>query len=246
MKKHILFYFLITICTSLFAQNNPGYLGKKTYIGLSAAYCPNIAIARNMESNINYNNKPTNYFITPLVYSIGIGRAINYKWTIGLDYEFQRYGVLTQEGIPMNWEDGYYSKNTGEYAYARAVANSFRLKFVYATDIPAPMGAYSTFGVLFQTNKVSAVRGEGNGYAFSNPGGVEDFGTHADFGFFFGGGVKREIYKSLIIDLGVDFNYYLGRFILGAPYYESNEITPSTYKDYLHQSSAQKNHLNSL
>lgn len=199
MKSFFGFILTLLLCV-IFHQNSmaqkvAGYLGKRTFIGATVNYIPNVFCLGNPASAIDYKNKSKFYMLNPVRYGISAGFAVkNYK-SIVIDLDYQRMGLFDNTASEIT---NYYGNL--DFLYARGTMLNLKVKMQKALQHCAPIGAYSgmTFGMQRYNNSYFNTKNE-----------VFDFKPVYDASIGFNGGVRRVFKDKFMLDLGVDFNLHL-------------------------------------
>lgn len=186
------------VCFNSSAQRVAGYMGKRTFVGASVIYIPNVFSFGNAAASIDYNSNRKFYMRNSLKYGLSAGYTLSNDKSLVVDLDYQRMGLVDDGASELS---RYYTKD--EFTYARSIALGLKVKIQKAVQICAPIGSYQGISFGLHRYQNSALNAQNNVIVFSP---VYD----ASVGFT--GGVRRVFKDKFMIDLGIDFNLHLRLF----------------------------------
>jgi hypothetical protein len=217
MRKFI----IILIALVLFGKNIkaqvPGYLGKRFSVGYAYTLSP-LAYWGDVKTTDGKDLK-----ITSVNYrhNIEVNWAIKDRAYIGLNYSYQKWGVITNlledgelSSINSNITNFTIPSDFGvsDFKYINASSNKFTL-FYGTTRGIAPRGSYAAFGLSLEriTPQVTDVENK-----------VVDLTSINNYGIAFRVGKRRVFYDKIMIDVAANVELGAGVFNLVGDYNKFN------------------------
>jgi hypothetical protein len=194
--KILLTFIFITYCYAVAsAQRVSGYLGKRTFVGTSIVYIPNVFRFGNSSAGIDYRNISKFYMLNSLKYGLSVGYALNNDKSLIVDLDYQRLGLLDNTASEIR---GSYDPL--DFLYARSTAIGLKVKVQNSVQFCAPIGAYKglSFGLHQYNNSYLNTQKE-----------EKYFSPVYDASIGFTGGVRRVYKDKFMLDLGVDLNLHI-------------------------------------
>lgn len=202
VKRIKLFSVLFFIINSCVAQTS-GYLGKKTFIGISGGLVSNYSGILSENQGVKYNGEVIdNYFSFSPTLNFSIKRVISNNATLDLMFTRTRNGVYRA----YNMSDGieHSDRTNGNlFDYQRARSNIFTIAFT-ETGATSPIGNYISYGTSIMITKMEALDVDHNVYKLKD---------YNDISLYFATGIRKVYYDKLLVDFGLDFNLYYYGFL---------------------------------
>jgi hypothetical protein len=193
-NKLILFFLL---CTGFASAQSPGYLGKKTMIGISGGLTSNYSSFTQNYSQVKYNGDLRTSFIsfTPN-FGFHIKRVLNRKSTLDFSYTQSYNGIYKSYDI---FNTNLSTRTQGNYFdYQRAKTSIYTLA-LSETGATSPIGLYLSYGASFMVAKMEAIDINGAVYPLEN---------YHDISLFLSTGTRRVFADKIMVDFGIDGNLF--------------------------------------
>lgn len=200
--KHLLIpiFYLISLFT--YAEEAPGYLGKRLSLGLTVNYCPEFG-----KNSLNSSGEVTSrLFNTP---RIGLRANWIYAPYKSLQVEASYYSKQINQYNPYfePYYPNYHLLSNGEDPkYSGYNATQIRLTKSKNMQHVAPLGTYKEFGVVLASLSENWSDSKGN---------KEHYKNYLDFGISTGMGTRRLVGKNFVFESSFQINFFfIGLFNL--------------------------------
>lgn len=208
MKRYtgiLLFWVILSALDGNAQSNAPGYLGKKTLIGVSYQYAPDYGALFYQDDLENFT--AWDVFLPSPRLALEIKRVIRTDKTLNIGLAWQSLKLAD------HYED--FSQATGSYYQRKELRSRVMTLNVSVSTHPyhvAPVGFYGYYGGGLAILNTDVPRNN------SEVSSVQSVDLCLNYGF----GTRRVVADKLALDLGIDMNLYFGGFfsLLGRSSYD--------------------------
>ena len=193
--------FLLLLPVFAYGANPPGYLGKKTLIGAYICYMPDYLSALQEDEPKDFQFNTRSIFSPGLVYNFQLSRIVSNNIDVSLQVGFLRYGIDEFQSGNMIMTK---LVNGNEAKFSRAKSMNYKLIARFNQYFQSPLGYYNGAGLSLLNQNLEIVDDYGNS---------DDLTKVSDIGICYETGIRRHIGGNLILDLGLEFNFYINGFL---------------------------------